>query len=95
MKNMIRSMLHTQMFDNIVDQYNSLRESRSHEAGENSSFQQVNFQFVSGDDIEAFHRIEQQQRERAEKVMTRKDVARNAGEGHHSRTITEEDLLDS
>ena len=95
MKNMIHSMLHTQMFDNIVDQYNSFRESRSHEAGENSSFQQVNFQFVSGDDIEAFHRIEQQQRERAEKVMTRKDVARNAGEGHHSRTITEEDLLDS
>ena len=65
MKNMIHSMLHTQMFDNIVDQYNSFRESRSHEAGENSSFQQVNFQFVSGNDIEAFHRIEQQQRERA------------------------------
>ena len=28
-------------------------------------------------------------------VMTRKDVARHAGEGHHSRTITKEDLLDS
>ena len=50
MKNMIRSMLHTQIFDDIVDQYNGLCESRSHEdeAGENSSFKQVNFQFVSG-----------------------------------------------
>jgi len=86
MENMISSMLHTQMFDSVVDQYNSLRESRSHEA-------EVNFQVVSGEDIDAFHRVEQQQRERAEKRMTREDVARNAGEGHNSRIMTEEDLL--
>ena len=90
MQNVFRAMLSSGQFNDVVETH--LQQINGSEGSSGSD--SLPFQLISsGEEIASVHRREQKERERAGKVRSREDVARDLGDNYFSGDLDESELL--